>query len=130
MLIDNHTDTSQGLARGMAHMQFGPPQEHMRRGSTQSVHSDVGNQGLPTGPGRGGYGGPQGRGRGYNPSYNPQISYSPSHNFRPRTTAAIFKVATLVVASSSPILDRPQWAPAALLSCTHNPEHQTWAKYT
>lgn len=83
MLIDNHTDTSQGLARGMAHMQFGPPQEHMRRGSTQSVHSDVGNQGLPTGPGRGGYGGPQGRGRGYNPSYNPQISYSPSHNFRP-----------------------------------------------
>ncbi|KEF54176.1 translation initiation factor 4G [Exophiala aquamarina CBS 119918] len=78
------SDMDQGLARGVASLQFGPPQEHMRRGSAQSIHSDVGNPGLPTGPGRGGFGGPQGRGRGYNPAYNQQMPYSPNHTFRPQ----------------------------------------------
>ncbi|EXJ92228.1 translation initiation factor 4G [Capronia epimyces CBS 606.96] len=68
-----------GLSRPLSQMQFGPQQEHMRRGSSQSVHSDVGGTGLPTGPGRGGY--QSGRGRGYHSSF--QQSGNPS--FRPPT---------------------------------------------
>lgn len=64
-------------------MQLGPNQEHMRRGSSQSIHSDIGNQSLPTGPGgRGGYsqGGRGGRGSSY---YQTQMAYSPHQTFRP-----------------------------------------------
>ncbi|KAJ4503347.1 hypothetical protein HRR80_006104 [Exophiala dermatitidis] len=73
--LDPHDPS--GLARPMSQMQFGPQQEHMRRGSSQSIHSDAGGPGLPTGPGRGGY--QAGRGRGYHASF--QQSGNPS--FRP-----------------------------------------------
>ena len=77
------TNFAQGLVRPMSQLQFGPQQDHIRRGSSQSVHSDMGNPGLPTGPTRGGYPGQGGRGRGYNQPYQQQMSYSPNHTFRP-----------------------------------------------
>ncbi|KIW99762.1 uncharacterized protein Z518_10690 [Rhinocladiella mackenziei CBS 650.93] len=75
--ISGDPNDPSGLARPMSQMQFGPQQEHMRRGSSQSVHSDVGGPGLPTGPGRGGYQGQGGRGRGFNTSYNQPMQYPP-----------------------------------------------------
>lgn len=51
----------------------------MRRGSSQSIHGDVGGPGLPTGPGRGGY--QAGRGRGYHSSFQQSMNSS----FRPPT---------------------------------------------
>ena len=57
--------------------------DHMRRGSAQSIHSDMGNGGPPQ---RGGYG-YQGRGRGGYPPYNQQQPYSPqTANFQPNRT--------------------------------------------
>lgn len=80
----SHTNSPQGLARPISQMQFGPNQEHMRRSSSQSIHSDVGNPGLPTGPTRGGFGGPAGRGRGFNPNFQQQVPYaSPHQSYRP-----------------------------------------------
>ena len=61
-------------------------QSHIRKESSQSIHSDMGNQGMPVpGPGRGGYqqGGRGGRG-GFNPhnqSFNGHLGYPPQ-NFR------------------------------------------------
>ena len=63
-----------------------PQTGHLRRESSQSTHSDFGNQGIIPGQGRGGYP-PQGsRGRGgYPNSYNSQqLPYSPApNNYRP-----------------------------------------------
>jgi translation initiation factor 4G len=54
----------------------------MRRGSSQSIHSEAGNAPLPTGPStRGGYMG-RGRGNSYGAPYQPVMPYSPQHSFR------------------------------------------------
>lgn len=78
----------QGMTRPVP-IQFGPP-DHMRRNSSQSVHSDAGGPGLPpAGPNshRGNF---PGRGRGsYNPyphqnaPFPPQQQYRPGSNNRP-----------------------------------------------
>ena len=69
----------------MGHLTFGS-QEHMRRGSSQSMHSEAGNASLPTGPStRGGYmqGGGRGRGNNYGGPYQQhQMPYSPQTSFR------------------------------------------------
>ncbi|KAI1614951.1 translation initiation factor eIF-4F [Exophiala viscosa] len=80
-----------GLSRPMSQLQFGAQQDHMRRGSSQSVHSDVGGPGLPTGPGRGGYQGQGGRGRGFNPSYQQPMQYSPHQSFRPPSNGRVMQ---------------------------------------
>ena len=76
---------SQGLARPLSQLQFGS-QDHIRRGSSQSIHSEAGNAPLPTGPStRGGYmhGGGRGRGNSYGNQYQqPPMPYSPQHSFR------------------------------------------------
>lgn len=55
--------------------------EHMRRGSSQTMHPEMTTQSLPTGPGRGNF--TPGRGRGsYTGGYQSSVGYSPN-NFRP-----------------------------------------------
>ncbi|KAK2759382.1 Eukaryotic translation initiation factor 4 gamma [Arachnomyces sp. PD_36] len=64
-------------------MGTGPQSQHLRRESSQSAHGDMGNHGMPQGPGRGGYpthGG--GRGRGYNQQYQQQMPYNQNPSFR------------------------------------------------
>ncbi|KAI9673437.1 MAG: hypothetical protein M1817_002899 [Caeruleum heppii] len=62
----------------------GPQEGHIRRESSHSSHSDVGNAGLGMGPGRGGYPPPGGRGRGYGQQYpqHQQMGYPPGPGFR------------------------------------------------
>ncbi|KAI9824323.1 MAG: hypothetical protein M1819_000883 [Sarea resinae] len=60
----------------------GPQQGHLRRESSQSTHSDMGNPGMGPGPGRGGYPPQGGRGRGYPQPYPQQMGYSPGPQFR------------------------------------------------
>lgn len=71
--------------RPMPQGQMGASQQpiHLRRDSSQSSHGDMSNQGMPSGPGRGGYPMQGGRGRGYGGQFNPQMAYSPQQNFRP-----------------------------------------------
>ncbi|BDD58322.1 hypothetical protein MAP00_003608 [Monascus purpureus] len=60
----------------------GPQASHLRRESSQSTHSDMGNH-IANGPGRGGYPHQGGRGRGYSQSgYQGQMPYSPGPNYR------------------------------------------------
>ncbi|KAJ9643879.1 hypothetical protein H2204_002024 [Knufia peltigerae] len=62
-----------------AHPQFGLQQEHMRRGSSQSVHSDAG---MPSAPNRGGnFQGGRGN-KNFNPPYQQPMQYSPHQSFR------------------------------------------------
>ncbi|KAL6249535.1 hypothetical protein RBB50_003388 [Rhinocladiella similis] len=61
------------------HPQFGIQQEHMRRGSSQSVHSDAG---MPSAPNRGGsFQGGRGN-KNFNPPYQQPMQYSPHQSFR------------------------------------------------
>ncbi|CAN8097265.1 unnamed protein product [Discula destructiva] len=56
--------------------------DHTRRGSNVSHHSDMGHHGGPSGPNRGGYAGGRGGGRGgYNTQYNPQAPGYPPGNY-------------------------------------------------
>ena len=87
-------DTSlQGMQRHMP-IQFGPQQDHMRRNSSQSIHSDAGGPGVPpAGPNnpRGNF---AGRGRGsYNHGYHQQqpAPYSPQPQFRPAPNGRQFQ---------------------------------------
>lgn len=61
-------------------MPTGPQASHLRRDSSQSQHSDFGNPNLGPGPNRGGYSQQGNRGRGYGPSYNQQMAFSPGQN--------------------------------------------------
>lgn len=62
----------------------GQQQAHLRRASSQSVHSDAGNNGMPMGAGRGGFMPQGGRGRNYSgQGFQQQIPYSPAQQFRP-----------------------------------------------
>jgi translation initiation factor 4G len=72
------TDTSQGQPRPVSSLQFG---NHDRRGSSHSMHSDIG--GPPTGPGNRNFP-PAGRGRGgYAPGgYGQQMPHSPYNSYR------------------------------------------------
>ena len=61
----------------------GPQPIHLRRDSSQSSHGDMGNTGMPPGPGRGGYHNVGGRGRGGYPNqYGSHMAFSPNQNFR------------------------------------------------
>ncbi|OQV05622.1 hypothetical protein CLAIMM_10331 isoform 4 [Cladophialophora immunda] len=81
-----------GMTRPISQLQFGPQQEHMRRGSSQSIHSDVGGPGIPAGPTRGGFPGGPGRGRGFNPGYQQQpMHFSPQQQFRPTSNGRSFQ---------------------------------------
>ncbi|MCJ1281298.1 hypothetical protein MMC26_000616 [Xylographa opegraphella] len=56
---------------------------HLRRESSQSAHSDMGNTTMAPNGGRGGYPQQGGRGRGFAPQYaQPQMPYSPNTAFR------------------------------------------------
>ena len=63
-----------------AGMPTGPQASHLRRDSSQSQHSDFGNPNMGPGPNRGGYSQQGNRGRGYGPSYNQQMAFSPGPN--------------------------------------------------
>ncbi|KAI2787477.1 hypothetical protein POX_f07842 [Penicillium oxalicum] len=62
---------------------LGPGQQHVRRESSQSTHSDMSNP-MGGAPGRGGYPPQGGRGRGYSQSgyQGGQMPYSPGPSFR------------------------------------------------
>ncbi|EXJ55108.1 translation initiation factor 4G [Cladophialophora yegresii CBS 114405] len=84
----DHNDPS-AMSRPLP-IQFGPQQDHMRRNSSQSIHSDAGGPGIPpAGPNnhRGGYqGGRGGRGNYYQQQpapYSPQQQFRPPPNGRP-----------------------------------------------
>jgi translation initiation factor 4G len=55
---------------------------HLRRESSQSIHSDAGGPNTGPNAGRGGYGLQGGRGRGYNPQYTQGMPHSPNPSFR------------------------------------------------
>ncbi|KIW63560.1 hypothetical protein PV04_08551 [Phialophora macrospora] len=77
----DHNDPS-GMSRPLP-IQLGPQQDHMRRNSSQSIHSDAGGPGIPpAGPNnhRGGYQGGRGRGGYYQQQPAP---FSPQQQFRP-----------------------------------------------
>ena len=61
-------------------MPTGPQASHLRRDSSQSQHSDFSNPNMGPGQNRGGYSQQGGRGRGYGPSYNQQMGFSPGPN--------------------------------------------------
>jgi translation initiation factor 4G len=71
-------------------MQFGPQQDHMRRNSSQSIHSDAGMP--PAGPNshRGSYQGGRGRG-GFNHYQQQPAPYSPQQQFRPTPSGRPFQ---------------------------------------
>lgn len=72
------TDEPKGQPRSVSSLQFG---NHDRRGSSNSMHSDIG--GPPTGPGNRNYPNPSGRGRGYQSGgYNQQMPHSPYNSYR------------------------------------------------
>ncbi|WEW59804.1 hypothetical protein PRK78_005284 [Emydomyces testavorans] len=81
----NFSGEQADLNRNMRHTSQGslphnPQSNHGRRESLQAVHGDIGGHGLPSGPTRGGYHPPGGRGRNFNQS---QLSYnSPGPNYR------------------------------------------------
>jgi translation initiation factor 4G len=74
--------------RGMAQSPFmpgGPQAPNLRRESSQSSHGEMGNHGIPGGPGRGNYSMQPGRGGrgGYQPQqYNQQTPFSPQPSYR------------------------------------------------
>ena len=74
--LDRHIDNKQGLARPMSQLQYGGS-DHMRRNSSQSMHSEMSNSGLPTGPQSRPYGMQGGRGRGGYQSFQGQPYGSP-----------------------------------------------------
>lgn len=83
--IGNADKSLQAMTRSLSQMQMGD--QHMRRSSQQSMHGDMPNHNLPTGPGRGGYPGRGGRGGNhFNNSYNGNTynnqNFRPNHNNR------------------------------------------------
>lgn len=74
--------------RGMAQNSVVPGAPHapnLRRESSQSSHGDLGNHGIPAGPGRGGYpiqAGRGGRGGFQGQQYSQPMPYSPQPNYR------------------------------------------------
>ncbi|KAJ9612925.1 hypothetical protein H2200_002866 [Cladophialophora chaetospira] len=83
-----------GMPRGPMPIQFGAQQEHIRRGSGHSIHSESGGPGIPpAGPNTGHRGGYQGgRGRGsYNPYQQQSAPYSPQQPFRPAPNGRQFQ---------------------------------------
>ncbi|KAL9104741.1 MAG: hypothetical protein Q9163_000353 [Psora crenata] len=72
----------QPVSSSQAPLMPGPQPSHLRRGSSQSQHSDMSNHGMGPGAGKGGYSQQGGRGKGYGTQYQQQMPYPPSSNFR------------------------------------------------
>ena len=72
-------------------IQFGPQQEHMRRNSSQSIHSDAGGPGMPPAGPTSNRGGFQGRGRGFNHYQQQPAPYSPQPQYRPAPNGRQFQ---------------------------------------
>ncbi|MCJ1390502.1 hypothetical protein MMC18_003362 [Xylographa bjoerkii] len=78
-------DPSRQLRPGQASGSLTPGLQatHLRRESSQSAHSDMGNANMAPNGGRGGYPQQAGRGRGFTPQYaQQQMPYSPNTTFR------------------------------------------------